>query len=210
MGWVVPHGKVYSLVAARLRAGAQPSESWLAPSPPKNNVFMFLESRQDGENSFSLTLFLLEYKTDSLLVCRSQTLMLHALCCVRACETPKYTLLRSIKVQSLRTSWFWAPFYQLFTNNSFSLLAFTDVGPTVMIGAGIQASVVGLTPQWDHRPLAPGASPVRTSGGTPECRGDGYSCYHIYFHFQIRHCRRYSVQSTWYSFWTPYSDVANV
>ena len=100
MGWVVPHGKVYSLVAARLRAGAQPSESWLAPSPPKNNVFMFLESRQDGENPFiSLTLFLLEYKTDSLLVCRSQTLMLHALCCVRACETPKYTLLRSIKVQ---------------------------------------------------------------------------------------------------------------
>ena len=49
IGWVVPHGKVYLLVAARLRAGAQPSEPWLAPSPPNNNAFMFLKSRRDRE-----------------------------------------------------------------------------------------------------------------------------------------------------------------
>ena len=75
MGWDVPHRIVDSLVAARVRAGEQPSEPWLAPSPPNNNAFMFLKSRRDREKIIIPThSFFTHYsclnivKTDSLLV----------------------------------------------------------------------------------------------------------------------------------------------
>ena len=94
--------------------------------------------------------------------------------------------------------------FYVFNNNSFSRLAYWCW--THCRDWSRDLGFLCIRPHAPVRPyphlhLSPrGLSPIRTSGRYTRVPG-GMVILAIYFHFQIWHChcRRYSVQSTWYS-----------